>query len=98
MLARPENEALHATAVRAAHFARSLALALIVVASMTPLALLLRRKAPEIAHQVAGGAAAAKRLSAGLSPRALQALLALAGLSCCAIAAEACPSMDCPLD
>ena len=38
MLARPENEALHATAVRAAHVARSLALALIAVAAIAPAA------------------------------------------------------------
>ncbi|MEL7464161.1 MAG: MFS transporter [Pseudomonadota bacterium] len=48
-----------------------------------PLALLLRRQAPEEAMNIAAEKAAAAVMTAGLSPRALQWLLMLAGLACC---------------
>ena len=60
-----------------------LALAVIVPASVIPLALLLRRRAPEEAMAAAGAKAAANSMSAGLSPRSLQILLCIAGLGCC---------------
>ena len=51
--------------------------------TMVPLALTLRRPPPFHASELAGIAAAAPRRSVGLSPNALQALLAIAGLTCC---------------
>ncbi|QIE57623.1 MFS transporter [Pikeienuella piscinae] len=60
-----------------------LALAAIVVCTVIPLALLLRRRAPEAAMAAAGERARAAAMSAGLSPRVLQWLLILAGLACC---------------
>ena len=58
-------------------------LAVGVAALMIPLALLIRRRPPEIAHEVAGTAAAANRLTAGFSPRTLQIMLFTAGVACC---------------
>jgi len=60
-----------------------LAVAAICVVAMTPLALMLRRRAPD--HGAAQAAAVAHQSLAtlGLSPNALQALLLVAGLSCC---------------
>lgn len=60
-----------------------LALALITLAVVVPLALLLRRRVPVEAHGQAEAAAALKARSAGLSPRALQWMLGLAGIACC---------------
>lgn len=51
--------------------------------TMAPLALTLRRPPPFHAAERAGVAAPAPRRSVGLSPNALQALIALAGLACC---------------
>jgi MFS family permease len=51
--------------------------------TMVPLALTLRRPPPFHASELAGIVAAAPRRSVGLSPNALQALLAIAGLTCC---------------
>jgi MFS family permease len=53
------------------------------IAVMIPLAFTLRRRAPD--HAAGGGVAVAQRSlsSLGLSPNGLQALLILAGLSCC---------------
>ena len=51
--------------------------------TMGPLALTLRRPPPFHATEQAGIAAAPPRRSVGLSPNALQALLAVAGLTCC---------------
>lgn len=48
-----------------------------------PLSLMLRRRLPEDAHGVAEAAAASRVISTGLSPRALQYLLGLAGIGCC---------------
>jgi MFS family permease len=60
------------------------ALAALCVILVTPLALLLRRRAPTLAPaQVAGGGALSEARAAGLSPRALQWLLGLAGVGCC---------------
>ncbi len=50
---------------------------------MIPLALLLRRQVPETATDVADAAARTRATATQLSPRALQGLLALAGLGCC---------------
>jgi MFS family permease len=57
--------------------------AALCLVTMIPLALRLRRRAPD--HEAAQAAAVAHRSLAalGLSPNALQALLVLAGLSCC---------------
>ena len=51
--------------------------------TMVPLALVLRRPPPFHAAEAAGIVVAAPRRSVGLSPNALQALLAVAGLTCC---------------
>jgi MFS family permease len=48
-----------------------------------PLSVMLRRRLPEDAHGVAEAAAASRVISTGLSPRALQYLLGLAGIGCC---------------
>lgn len=48
-----------------------------------PLSLLLRRRPPQEAMAVAAARAQAASVTAGLSPRALQWLLMLAGLACC---------------
>lgn len=60
-----------------------LLLAGVTVATVIPLALLLRRRLPEEAHGRAQAASDLKALSAGFSPRALQWLLGLAGIGCC---------------
>jgi MFS family permease len=51
--------------------------------TMVPLALTLRRPPPFHAAEQAGIVAAAPRRSVGLKPNTLQALLAVAGLTCC---------------
>lgn len=58
-------------------------LAAIVTFSVIPLSLLLRRRPPEGAMAAAGRRAASAAMTAGLSPRALQILLCVAGLGCC---------------
>ncbi len=60
-----------------------LALAVIVTALLIPLALLLRRRVPELSMTAAANYSLANRAACGLSPRALAWLLALAGLGCC---------------
>ncbi|KAJ55993.1 MFS transporter [Actibacterium mucosum KCTC 23349] len=60
-----------------------LTLAGLTVVIVIPLALLLREKLPEGAGAHAEAQATARTHGTGLSPRMLQALLALAGLSCC---------------
>ncbi|MFV0475683.1 MAG: MFS transporter [Pikeienuella sp.] len=60
-----------------------LTLAGLVLAVVIPLALMLRRRAPAGALAAAGARAQAAQMSAGLSPRTLQLLLALAGFGCC---------------
>jgi MFS family permease len=62
--------------------ATHIAVGLICVVTMVPLALLLRRRLSVSAVQSAAPSAAA-RASTGLSPGTLQALLIVAGLSCC---------------
>jgi len=58
-------------------------IAITVVLVMVPLSLMLLRRVPEGAAELAEGAARRKSKSLRLSPRSLQLLLALAGLSCC---------------
>ncbi|GGH30726.1 Cyanate permease [Cribrihabitans marinus] len=60
-----------------------LALAVITLVTIIPLSLLLRRRVPLEAHGAAQAAAQLRAKSAGLSPRALQLLLGLAGIGCC---------------
>ena len=60
-----------------------LVLAAICVLVMVPLTLSLRRPLPEAALAVSEAAAAARAKTTGLSPRALTALLAVAGIGCC---------------
>jgi len=60
-----------------------LALAAIIVASVVPLALLLRRRMPASAFGSTRAAAAAPRQHTAFSPRVLQWLLGLAGIGCC---------------
>lgn len=60
-----------------------LALAGIVLLTVIPLTLLIRRRAPASAMAQAGRRASAAAMTAGLSPRALQFMLCLAGLGCC---------------
>ena len=60
-----------------------LALAVIVTVLLIPLALLLRRRVPELSMTAASNSSLANRAACGLSPRALAWLLALAGLGCC---------------
>ena len=59
------------------------ALAIITPIVVVPLSLMLRRKVPEAAHGAAEHASALAARSVGLSPRALQYLLGLAGIGCC---------------
>ena len=61
--------------------ATHIGIGLFCIAAMLPLALGLRRAAPARAR--AGGGAAAAVRALGLSPAALQVLLALAGIGCC---------------
>ncbi len=60
-----------------------LAAAALCLVTMIPLALMLKRRAPD--HEAAHATAVAHRSQAGLglSPNALQALLGVAGISCC---------------
>jgi MFS family permease len=60
-----------------------MAIGLFCAATMLPLALLLRRPAPTHETASSGVLAAGARASLGVSPRALQSLLVIAGLSCC---------------
>ncbi|MCK8786282.1 MFS transporter [Roseomonas sp. NAR14] len=56
---------------------------LLCTATLLPLALLLRQRAPAAAGQPAGGARAGGRPGLGLPPGVLQGLLVVAGLACC---------------
>ena len=58
-------------------------LALITVAVIIPLACLLRRNVPESAHIRAAKQVAKNTAKTSLSPRMLQILLSIAGVSCC---------------
>ncbi|WP_428927084.1 MFS transporter [Marinibacterium sp. SX1] len=58
-------------------------LALVTLAVVIPMAFLLRRSLPAAAHGLAEAAAAGRAGSVGLSPRALQLVLGLAGIACC---------------
>jgi MFS family permease len=60
-----------------------MAIGLFCAATMLPLALLLRRPAPTHETASSGVLAAGAQASLGVSPRALQSLLVIAGLSCC---------------
>jgi MFS family permease len=60
-----------------------LAMAMITVAVVIPLAFALRRSIPEEAKTAANTASMLNARSAGLPPRALQYLLAFAGIACC---------------
>jgi len=60
-----------------------LTLALISLVVIIPLSLTLRRRVPEGAHGLAEAASALRARSVGLTPRALQYLLGLAGIGCC---------------
>lgn len=55
---------------------------LVCLVTMLPLVWMLRRRAPHV-HAAAAAANAGPRLDLGLTPRALQGLLMLAGVSCC---------------
>ncbi len=59
------------------------ALALIVPVLVIPMSLFLRRRIPDEAHARSDAAASLRARSVNLSPRALQWLLALAGVACC---------------
>lgn len=58
-------------------------LALFTALLMVPLPFLLRRKVSDLALNTSESAALSRSLSTGLSPRALQWLLGLAGVGCC---------------
>ncbi len=60
-----------------------LAIAVICVVSIVPMAFLMRRSPEKTALDAATEAAAAAQADLGLSPRALQMLLVVAGFSCC---------------
>nr|WP_319382651.1 MFS transporter [uncultured Roseibium sp.] len=60
-----------------------LVIGIVCLVTMVPLALILRRQPPEAALAAGPSALAFGSQSAGLSPTALQALLVIAGLSCC---------------
>ncbi|WP_434051400.1 MAG: MFS transporter [Roseibium sp.] len=60
-----------------------LVIGIICLVTMVPLALILRRQPPESALASSPSALAFGAQSTGLSPTALQALLVIAGLSCC---------------
>jgi MFS family permease len=60
-----------------------LLIAIICLVTMIPLALILRRPPPETALSEAANGTSFGSHSIGLSPKALQALLILAGLGCC---------------
>ncbi|THH34889.1 MFS transporter [Aliishimia ponticola] len=55
----------------------------LVTLAMIPLAMTLRRRLPENAHQTAEAAATARAATTGLTPRMLALLLGLAGIGCC---------------
>ena len=59
------------------------ALAVIIVALVIPLALLLRRRVPELSMAAAAQVSSLNREASGFSPRMLAWLLALAGVGCC---------------
>src|SRR5207244_2729459 len=56
---------------------------LVCIAAILPLTLVLRRPAPMETRVADGAAALEARDAVGLSPNALQALVAVAGLACC---------------
>ena len=58
-------------------------LAIITVVVIIPLAFLLRRTVPESAHNIAAEKVAENTAKTNLSPRRLQILLSVAGVSCC---------------
>ncbi|WP_112322131.1 MFS transporter [Oceanibium sediminis] len=58
-------------------------LAISTLVLVLPLALLLRARVPEAAHEMAQASAAARAHATGLSPRALTWLLGAAGVACC---------------
>ena len=58
-------------------------LAIITVVVIIPLAFLLRRTVPESAHHIAAEKVAENTAKTNLSPRRLQILLSIAGVSCC---------------
>ena len=60
-----------------------LTLAVITLVVVIPLSFLLLRQVPAEAHQTAASSAQANAHSVGLSPRALQYILGLAGIGCC---------------
>lgn len=60
-----------------------LSLAAITLVVVIPLSFLLRRTVPVEAHSTAAAAARVRSQSVGLSPRALQYILGLAGIGCC---------------
>ncbi|MCX7565759.1 MFS transporter [Sulfitobacter sp. F26169L] len=60
-----------------------LVMAVVTLALVIPLALALRRPLPDEAHAAAHLASTQNAQSSGLSPRALQYLLAFAGVACC---------------
>ncbi len=60
-----------------------LILAAVVIGTVIPLSLFLRRRPTADAMAEAGAKASAAAMTAGFSPRALQWLLCLAGLACC---------------
>ncbi len=60
-----------------------LVMAAVTVAVVIPLAFTLRRQVPAEAHEAAHIASSLNAQSSGLSPRALQYLLGLAGIGCC---------------
>jgi MFS family permease len=58
-------------------------IAAVCLVTMVPLALTLRRRPPDHAEATAAQVARHSRAALGLSPNALQALLAVAGIACC---------------
>ncbi|SDC90135.1 CynX/NimT family MFS transporter [Ruegeria marina] len=60
-----------------------LSLAALTLAVVIPLSLVLRRRLPDEAHLAAAATAQINARSVGLSPRALQYLLGVAGIGCC---------------
>jgi MFS family permease len=60
-----------------------LTLAVLTLVVVIPLSLLLRRRVPVEAHSTAAASAQINARSVGVSPRALQYILGLAGIGCC---------------
>jgi MFS family permease len=58
-------------------------MAMVTLAGVIPLALTLRRRVPDHVHATAQATSVANTRSVGLSPKALQLLLGLAGIGCC---------------